>query len=81
VKIGKVTDDLQGGFQPLTLKGKKHLVQKKWALNLVTALAIWDILGEFIAQGRLDIVITVSFLVAILLLVLSALYRRFASNQ
>ncbi len=46
------------------------LARRKWALNLVTGLAVWDILGEFIAQGRIDIVITVSFVVAILLLIL-----------
>ena len=52
------------------------LANKKWSINLVVALAIWDMLGEFMAQGRIDIVVTVSFLVAILLLVLAALYPR-----
>ena len=52
------------------------LSRKKWARTLVIALAFFDIIGEFIAQGRLDIVVTVSFLVAIILLVLAALNSR-----
>ncbi len=47
-----------------------------WAINLVIALALFDLIGEFVAQGRIDIVITVSFLVAMLLLVLTFLCRR-----
>ena len=41
------------------------------AIKLVGTLAVFDIIGEFVAQGRLDIVITVSFLVAVLLLILA----------
>jgi hypothetical protein len=52
------------------------VTDQPWAMNLVVALALFDFLGEFIAQGRIDILITVSFLVAILILVLSFLYRR-----
>lgn len=51
--------------------------RKKWRTTLVAALAMFDIIGEFIAQGTVFIVITVSVLVAIILLVLSYLeYRR-----
>jgi deazaflavin-dependent oxidoreductase (nitroreductase family) len=52
------------------------VTQRRWAINLVIALAIFDIIGEFVAQGTLSIVVTVSFLVAIVLLVLALLYRR-----
>jgi hypothetical protein len=52
------------------------VTHRHWAINLVIALAMLDIAGEFIAQGTLNIVITVSFLVAALLLVLALLYRR-----
>jgi hypothetical protein len=48
---------------------------RRWALNLVIVLAIFDIIGEFVAQGTLSIVVTVSFLVAILLLMLALLHR------
>lgn len=49
---------------------------RKWALDLVIALALFDMVGEFVAQGRISIVITVSFLVATVLLVLTLFYRR-----
>ena len=52
------------------------LTGKKWALNLLIGLAIFDILGEFIAQGTLAIALNVSFLVALALLVLAIAYRR-----
>jgi hypothetical protein len=51
------------------------LAQKRWALGLVIALAVFDIVGEFVAQGRIAIAITVSFLVATLLLILALAYR------
>ena len=53
------------------------MVRKQtWAIKLVVALAFFDIIGEFVAQGRLDIMITVSFLVAVLLLILAWPYQR-----
>jgi hypothetical protein len=52
------------------------LTQKQWALNLVIGLAWFDIIGEFVAQGRIDIMINVSFLVALIILILSMIYRR-----
>ena len=52
------------------------LRKQTWALNLVTALALFDIIGEFVAQRRIAIVITVSFIVATLLLILALVYRR-----
>jgi len=52
------------------------ITRKSWAINLVIALALFDIIGEFVAQGQITIAITVSFLVAIVLLVLALVYRR-----
>jgi hypothetical protein len=52
------------------------LSRKTWALSLLIGLAIFDILGEFIAQGTLAIAINVSFLVAIALLVLAIVCSR-----
>jgi hypothetical protein len=52
------------------------MTHRHWALNLVIALAVVDIVGECAAQGTLSIVVTVSFLVATLLLILALLYRR-----
>ena len=49
---------------------------KKWAINLLIGLALFDILGEFIAQGRIDIAIPVSFIVAVVTLILALVYRR-----
>jgi hypothetical protein len=46
------------------------------AINLVIFLALFDIIGEFVAQGRIGIMITVSFIVAALLLSLAFVYRR-----
>lgn len=45
--------------------------QRLWAPRLVIGLALFDIVGEFVAQGTLGISLTVSFLVAIALLVLA----------
>lgn len=50
--------------------------KKTWTVNLVIALALFDIIGEFVAQGRIDISMTISFLVATLLLILAFTYRR-----
>jgi hypothetical protein len=52
------------------------ITQQKWAVNLVIALALFDIIGEFVAQGTIIITITVSFLVATILLILALVYRR-----
>jgi hypothetical protein len=52
------------------------LARREWATNLVLALALFDIIGEFTAQGRAAIAITVSFVVAIALLFLTLTYRR-----
>jgi hypothetical protein len=52
------------------------LRKQAWALNLAIGLALFDIVGEFVAQGKIDISITVSFLVATILLILSLVYRR-----
>ena len=52
------------------------ITRRKWAVNLVIGLALFDIVGEFVAQGTLYIVITVSILVATILLILGLVYRR-----
>jgi hypothetical protein len=52
------------------------LKKQTWAINLLTALALFDLLGEFVAQGRFVISMTISFLMAALLLILSLVYRR-----
>lgn len=52
------------------------IAQQGWAINLVIALALFDIVGEFVAQGRIMIVITVSFVVATVLLLLGLSYRQ-----
>ena len=52
------------------------IARKKWAINLIIALALFDIIGEFIAQGTIGIQMNVSFLVATALLILALIYRR-----
>ncbi|MCK6583367.1 MAG: hypothetical protein L6Q49_09755 [Anaerolineales bacterium] len=47
-----------------------------WSIQLIIALALFDIVGEFVAQGRIDIKIPISFIVAILLFVLAVTYRK-----
>ena len=47
-----------------------------WSINLLILLAVFDLVGEFVAQGRLDIALTVSFMGAAILLILSLIYRR-----
>lgn len=51
------------------------LARKSWATYLAIGLALFDIVGEFVAQGKVGIVITWSFLVAITLLIVTAAYR------
>jgi hypothetical protein len=52
------------------------IANKPWAPALVAGLALFDILGEFAAQGTFAIALNVSFVVAVILLVLAILYRR-----
>jgi hypothetical protein len=52
------------------------LRRARWGINLAIALALFDIGGEFVAQGNVAITVTVSFLVAIMLLVTALVYRR-----
>ncbi|HEX6268884.1 MAG TPA: hypothetical protein VFZ43_01500 [Anaerolineales bacterium] len=51
---------------------RKH----SWALILVVVLALFDMVGEPVAQGRIAIAINVSFIVATVLLILAMVYRR-----
>ena len=46
------------------------LLKKGWALYLLAAIAAFDVVGEFIAQGTFTIAINVSILVAFILLIL-----------
>jgi hypothetical protein len=48
----------------------------RWGLNLVMGLAVFDIVSEFVAMGPVLITINVSFIVAIVLLVLCYWYQR-----
>jgi hypothetical protein len=50
--------------------------KRKYGLSLVVALAVLDILGEFIAQSRFDINLNFSFIGASILLILAKLIRR-----
>lgn len=52
------------------------LRRTRWAIDLVITLALFDIVGEFVAQGKLAITGTFSILVAILLLILALFARR-----
>jgi hypothetical protein len=56
------------------------MTQKRWSNVLLMGLALFDIVGEFIAQGRLDITINVSILVAFSLLILALFYRKQESS-
>ena len=69
-----VTGAVVGALFALSLWGM--LARRRWVVNLVIALALFDMVGEFVAQGRVDIVITVSFIVATLLFILALRYRR-----
>jgi hypothetical protein len=55
--------------------------RKKWAVYLIIALAIFDIVGEFIAQGKIGIQMNLSFLVATILLLLALIYKRRGTAQ
>lgn len=56
------------------------LGKRVWALHLAIALALFDIVGEFVAQGKIAIVVTVSFIVASILLILALVYRRYLQS-
>jgi hypothetical protein len=49
---------------------------RRWSINLLIGLALFDLMGEFIAQGRIDIAIPLSFVVAVAILILALVYRR-----
>ena len=52
------------------------LTDTGWAINLLIGLALFDIAGEFMAQGRMDIAIPVSLVVAVVILILALVFRR-----
>jgi hypothetical protein len=49
-----------------------HLAGRRWSLWLAVVLGAVDVVGEFAAQGGLTIVVTVSFIVALAVIVLAA---------
>jgi hypothetical protein len=57
------------------------LTKKPWTIKLLIALALFDIVGELVAQGVICIVLNVSFIVATLLLILAILYWRQLGKQ
>jgi len=69
-----VSGGLVGVLFAVSLWGR--LTGGKWALVLVIGLAAFDLVGEFVAQGRVFIIVTVSFVVAAILLVLAFRLRR-----
>jgi len=53
------------------------LVRKaKWGTYLVAALALFDVFGEFVAQGTLMIAVPLSFIVAVVILLLAYIQSR-----
>lgn len=61
----------------LFMAGLWGLLKKQaWTIDLLIALALFDMIGEFVAQGTIAIAMTVSFLAATCLLILSLIYRR-----
>jgi hypothetical protein len=71
-----------GAFEALlfAVGGWGVLRKKSWARWLLLVLALMDIVGELLAQGTLMITIDVSILVAVILLVVSLLYRQTRSH-
>lgn len=65
-KIFMVSGAIVAVFFMVALYGM--IKERKWSITLTVGLALFDIIGEFVAQGTLFIVITVSVLVAIVLL-------------
>ncbi len=58
------------------LAGWGILRKQPWANGLLMILALMDIVGEFVAQGTLLINLNVSFLVAVVLLGVTLVYRQ-----
>jgi uncharacterized membrane protein (UPF0136 family) len=54
--------------------------KKRWGLYLLAFLAVFDVIGEFIAQGTVLVTINISIVVAIILLLLCYLELR-ARNE
>lgn len=71
-----------GAFEVLLFAfgGWGVLRKQSWARWLLLVLALVDIIGEFVAQGTLMITINVSIVVAVILLVVSLLYRPMRSR-
>jgi hypothetical protein len=52
------------------------ITRRIWVTSLLIGLALFDIIGEFVAQGTIIIDLTVSFVVGIILLVFVLVLRR-----
>ncbi len=57
------------------------LKRQGWATGLIMGLALFDMTGEFVAQGTTRIQLNVSFLVATALLVLCLVERKRATQR
>lgn len=57
-----------------------YLGRRRWSLQLAIALAVFDIVGEFVYQGGLNILITISLLVAVVVLFLALAELRAAPH-
>jgi hypothetical protein len=57
------------------------LDHKAWAASLIIGLAAFDLVGECLAQGTMIISVTVSFVVAGVLLILAVIFRRRTSGS
>ena len=55
-----------------------HVIGRSWSVWLAAGLAVVDIVGEFVAQGRLAITVNVSFVVASAVLLLALFELRTA---
>jgi len=51
------------------------LTTTRGAIPLLLGLALFDIFGEFVAQGRFDIRIPLSFIVAVLIFLLTIVFN------
>ena len=60
---------LAGALYALALLGLRR--RRRWSLWLLAGLALFDLVGELVAQGTLAIAITLSWVVALVVLLLS----------
>ena len=73
-----VTGGVAAALFVLALYG--HLHRRRGTLQLMVALALFDIVGEFVYQGSPNIVITISLLVATAILLLAIAELRHSNS-